>query len=89
MSEVTTSDTETVYVRLLEEGVDVWRPVSAHSLGGDVFELSSAPVPDDEVWEFAPGSRVIVQTRQSTQATYPVAVGMAEPAVPLAQAGRR
>lgn len=37
MSEVTTSDTETVYVRLLEEAVDVWRPVSAVALGGDIF----------------------------------------------------
>lgn len=74
MSEATSSDTETVYVRLLEEGVDVWRPVSAYWLGGDVFELSHAPMPDDEMWEFGPGSRVVVKTRHGTPHDFPVAV---------------
>ena len=86
MSEGTISDTETVYVRLLEEGVDVWRPVPAVWLGGDVFELSDAPIPEDEVWEFAPGSRVIVKIRQGAPDDYPVAVAVAEPTAVLAPA---
>jgi hypothetical protein len=47
-----------IYVYLLEEGVDVWRPVQARALGGDEFEILG-PVPEDEVWEFPPGARAV------------------------------
>ena len=77
MSGVTGSNTETVYVRLLDEGVDVWRPVSARRLGPDLFELSTEASPEDEIWEFAPGSRVVVETRRGPENTYPVAVAAA------------
>ena len=47
----------TVYVRLLDEDVDVWRPVPATFEGSDVYRLSEQQ-PDGERWEFRPGSRV-------------------------------
>ena len=37
---------ETVYVKLLEEDVDVWRPVEAERLEGDRYRLLDGP-PDD------------------------------------------
>ncbi len=49
----------TIYVRLLDDGVDVWRPVLATDLGGRLFRLPDwAYDPDLEVWEFLPGTVV-------------------------------
>jgi hypothetical protein len=47
-----------IYVRLLNEGVDVWRPVEAEPLPDGTFRLASSPPPPDEVWEFPPGATV-------------------------------
>ncbi|MBN1458865.1 MAG: hypothetical protein JXA57_04965 [Armatimonadetes bacterium] len=54
--------TATVYVALLEEGTQVWRPVSALSLGGNRFGLLG-PVPDDEIREYQPGDIVLAERR--------------------------
>ena len=70
----------TVYVRLLDEGVDVWRPVQAKFVEGDVYELSG-PVPEEERWEYAPGSRVRCRMREFEGGTLGlVVVGAAEDA---------
>jgi hypothetical protein len=53
----------TIYVRLLDEGVDVWRPVRAEPLGGNLYRLAATPVPDTETWEFSPGAVVVTQIR--------------------------
>lgn len=45
-----------VYVRLLDEGTAVWRPVAA-TRSGDVYVLEG-PVPEGELWEFQPGTPV-------------------------------
>ena len=55
-------DVATVYVALLDEGVDVWRPVQAEHAGGDLYRLTGEP-PDDEVWAFAVGDVVRCQMR--------------------------
>lgn len=52
----------TIYVGLLNEGVDVSAPVQAEFLGDGVFELP-ADAPDDQRWAFAPGSRVRCERR--------------------------
>ena len=39
------------------QGVRVWRPVPAEEVAEGEFLLGGA-VPDDEQWEFEPGSRV-------------------------------
>ena len=49
--------TTLIYVALLDEGVDVWRPVPARDLGDGTFEVLGV-VPDGESWEFPPGTRV-------------------------------
>lgn len=51
------SNQEVVYVKLLDEGTDVWRPVRAEHVGGDLYRLTGEP-PDDEVWPFAVGDIV-------------------------------
>jgi hypothetical protein len=53
-------NTETiVYVRLLDEGVDVWRPVRATAQPDGTFKLVPPEKPDPtEVWEFPPHATV-------------------------------
>jgi len=55
----------TVYVRLLGEGVQVYRPVSASQTTFDVYIIGDADIydPEDEEWEFLPGTRVVVEER--------------------------
>lgn len=49
----------TVYVKLLGEGTEVYRPVPA-VLSDGVYHLNAPQDydPDDEFWEFPPGSKV-------------------------------
>jgi hypothetical protein len=46
-----------IYMPLLGEGTDCWRPVRAVKVTEDVFEIAEQ-LPDGESWAFAPGSRV-------------------------------
>lgn len=47
----------TIYMPLLEEGTEVWRPVEAEPLESGLY-LVMGPVPDDEIWRFPPGTVV-------------------------------
>jgi hypothetical protein len=49
--------TQTIYVELLDEGVDVWRPVEATVEADGAFRLPDH-APRDEAWRFPPGSVV-------------------------------
>ena len=51
------ASSQEIYVALLNEGVEVWRPVQARALGGGEFEILGI-VPAGESWEFLPGTRV-------------------------------
>lgn len=57
---VSSTDAVTVFVRLLDEGTDVWRPTRAHPLPGGSYRLlpPEGYDPEDEKWEFEPGSTV-------------------------------
>ena len=61
------TDTEVVVcVRLLDEGTDVWRPVSASALPDGTFRLREPEGydPNAERWEFPPPTKVRCITRQ-------------------------
>ena len=49
-----TSTMATIYMPLLNEGTDVWRPVEATPLTSDTYRVEGE-MPDDEEWAFAPG----------------------------------
>lgn len=50
----------TIYVRLLAEGTDVWRPVQAECVSENIYRISSANAnSEDETWEFNTGELVI------------------------------
>jgi hypothetical protein len=65
-----------IFVYLLEEGTDVWRPTEAVPIGDGLFKILPTPEydPEDEVWEFPPGSIVRCETRQDDSGQYIVAV---------------
>lgn len=54
------STTIKIYVQLLEEGTDTARATTAVVLGNGLYKLlpTSNYDPEDEVWEFLPGSVV-------------------------------
>ena len=55
------TDTETiVYVRLLDEGTDVWRPVRAIRFSDGSFQIAEPDGydPELEAWEFPPRAKV-------------------------------
>jgi hypothetical protein len=53
---------ETVYMPLLDEGTDVWRPVEAYRLS-ERLHIVLGVMPDDETWAFPPGSEVRCELR--------------------------
>jgi hypothetical protein len=53
----------TIYVALKDEGVDVWRPVSAVAVGASQFRIGGE-VPEHEIWEFQPGQTVECEWRR-------------------------
>ena len=65
-----------LFVSLLAEGADVWRPTEAVPIGDGLFKILSTPNydPEDEVWEFPPGAIVRCETRQDNSGKYIVAV---------------
>jgi len=65
-----------LFIYLLEEGTDVWRPTQAVAIGDGLFKILPTPEyePEDEVWEFPPGSIVRCETRQNDSGEYIVAV---------------
>ena len=53
--------TKIIYVRLLDEGSDVWRPVDAEEKSEGVYQLVGTHDNSDEKWEFETGSVVRVE----------------------------
>lgn len=63
-----------IFVRLLDEDVDVWRPVTAEQITSDRFRIVPQPYDrDTERWEFEPGDEVICQLVALDDATVLVA----------------
>jgi hypothetical protein len=66
----------TIYIRLLDEGTEVARPTRAVDMGDGTFRVLPTPDydPEDEHWEFPPGSIVQCETRQQQDADFLMAV---------------
>ena len=63
------TDARLVYLPLQGEGTEVYRPTRAVPRGGMTFELLATDDydPEDETWEFAPGSVVVCRVEQRGQ----------------------
>jgi hypothetical protein len=60
------SERDTIYVALLDEGIDVWRPVEAEKLSRDRYLIVDQDYdPGVETWEFEPGA--IVRCRKESR----------------------
>jgi hypothetical protein len=68
------SDTSTIelHVRLLNEGTAVSRPTRALSMGGGTFKILATPDydPEEEEWEFVPGTIVRSERRLDENGEY-------------------
>jgi hypothetical protein len=56
------SERSTIYVELLDEGTNCWRPVAAERLSEDTYRIVDM-VPEGESWLFQPGEVVRCKER--------------------------
>src|ERR1700676_392992 len=54
-----------VYMPLVGDGTDCWRPVRAQSISEDIFEVIDH-IPSGESWKFAPFTRLRCRNRTFT-----------------------
>ncbi|MEK6700550.1 MAG: hypothetical protein AABZ10_16080 [Nitrospirota bacterium] len=58
-------DIETIFIALLDEAVDVWRPVEAIRIEKSKYKITSVNSdPDDEHWQFVTGDIVLCEEKQ-------------------------
>lgn len=53
-----------IYVYLLDEGVDSWRPIKAEFISENKYKIIVQEIPSDEIWEFQPESIVKCMTKE-------------------------
>lgn len=71
--------THTIFVRLLNENIDVWRPVQAMSLGDNIFRIIEQPYDrSNERWQFEPGAFVECRSTQLFDSMHLVAFKRAD-----------
>lgn len=71
--------TAEIFVSLLGEGVDVWRPVHAEHLYGNVYRIISQPYDRQvESWQFEPGDEVVCKLVDSSDGNILAAVSLKE-----------
>jgi hypothetical protein len=60
------SNREEIFVSLLDEAVDVWRPVEAERLDDNVYRIVDQPYNHEvETWQFEPGDEVVCEPTES------------------------
>jgi hypothetical protein len=71
---------ETIYIGLLNEGTSVWRPAPALRIGPHIYVVLPTPNydPEDEEWEFPPGSVVVGQMQAKSGGDVLVAIALAD-----------
>ena len=72
--------TDQIFMPLLDEGTQVWRPVPAHKINDTTFIVLRPKDydPDNETWEFPPGSTVVCEKRRLSDETVLAAAHLAE-----------
>lgn len=82
------SDSDLIYVPLLDEGVDVWRPVRAERVSGNVFRiLWRQEKSENEHWQFGPGDEVVCSDLTLSDGTVRAAIRLASDTAPLVNRG--
>lgn len=73
-SDTRNARSDTIHVRLLDEAVQVWRPVLTEKLTDRTYRILPQTIPGDENWEFSPGDVVSAEARSDETGEYLVAV---------------
>jgi hypothetical protein len=61
-----TKDNLEIYIALLNENVNVWRPVKAKAIKNNIYLIVEQPYDSDiETWEFKPGEKVLCKQIES------------------------
>jgi hypothetical protein len=69
-----------IYVALVDEGVDVWRPVQAEHLGDNLFRILDQSYDRAiESWQFEPGDVVLCEMIESSDGRILAAIRKADP----------
>ncbi len=69
-----------IYVALLDENVDVWRPVQAERQRDGVYRILDQPYDrETESWEFEPGDLVFCELRELSRGPALTAVSKVTP----------
>lgn len=65
-----------IYIQLLNEGTKVYRPVPASEIETNVYKIGGHQLynTDDELWEFIPGTVVVVEEQTLEGETVLIAV---------------
>lgn len=65
--------TRMIYIQLLDEGTEVYRLTQGEELGNNIFRVlpTDSYDPEDETWEFPPGSIVRCQLETRYQGIDP------------------
>lgn len=68
-----------IYVALVDEGVDVWKPVIAEHLNRNVYQILDQPYDREaESWQFEPGEIVLCEMIKSSEGLILAAVTKAD-----------
>lgn len=71
---------EQIYVGMLDENVDVWRPVQATRLDRNVYRIDEQQYDRDiETWQFEPGDTVTCGLIESNEGRILAAIKLVEP----------
>jgi hypothetical protein len=74
------TDVAQIYIALLDEGVDVWRPVQVERLSGNTYRILSQPYDRSiESWQFEPGDVVLCEMVESSEGRILAATRKADP----------
>lgn len=76
----------TIYVALIDEGTDCWRPVAAEQMQGNLYRILGR-IPDGERWRFQPGEVVRCEQRSFQDGDGLVAVELGLPSSGAPEAG--
>jgi hypothetical protein len=74
------SNLEEIFVSLLDEAVDVWRPIQAEHVHDDVYRITDQPYDREvETWQFGPGDEVVCELIDSNEGRILAAMRRADP----------
>ena len=77
---VSMGDPVQIFVRLLDEGVDVWKPVQAQPESDGVYRIADQPYDRAvEQWEFGPGEDVVCDLISSSDGLILAAIRSFQP----------